>query len=84
VWLADTRVATGVAGALKAGERENLYELCAWVIMPNHVHILILPGASPQIITRRIKGRSAREANLLLGRTGSFWQHESYESFCQK
>jgi REP element-mobilizing transposase RayT len=66
---------------LQAGERENLYELSAWVIMPNHVHILILPISDPRRITHSIKGRSAREANLLLGRTGPFWQHESYDHF---
>ena len=28
---------------------------------------------------RSLKGRSAREANLLLGREGAFWQAESYD-----
>jgi REP element-mobilizing transposase RayT len=28
---------------------------------------------------RLIKGRTARKANLALGRTGNFWQHESYD-----
>jgi putative transposase len=30
-------------------------------------------------IMHSIKGRSARECNLLLGRTGSFWEHESFD-----
>src|SRR5262245_44644841 len=30
-------------------------------------------------ITHRIKRRSARESNKLLGRTGDFWEHESYD-----
>ena len=27
----------------------------------------------------RLKGRSARECNLILGRSGSFWEHESFD-----
>jgi REP element-mobilizing transposase RayT len=81
-WLEDTKVAACVAELLRIGAREmNLYELCAWVIMPNHVHILILPTSGPRKITHWFKGRSAKEANLLLGRTGPFWQHESYDHF---
>lgn len=30
-------------------------------------------------IMQSIKGRSARECNLLLGRTGTFWEHESFD-----
>ena len=32
-----------------------------------------------QVIMKRIKGASARYCNLELGRTGRFWQHESYD-----
>jgi REP element-mobilizing transposase RayT len=80
-WLSDARVARRVGEIIRAGEsQKRLYELQAWVVMPNHVHILILPhGALPRI-THWIKGSTAREANLLLGRTGTpFWQDESYD-----
>lgn len=81
-WLADTRVAVCLAELFQSGAREmNLYELFAWVIMPNHVHILILPKSDPRQIMHWIKGRSAREANLVLGRTGPFWEHESFDHF---
>jgi len=80
-WLSDSRVAAKLAEILQAGERQNLYELCAWVIMPNHVHILILPISDPRETMHWIKGRSAKEANSLLERTGPFWQHESYDHF---
>ena len=36
-----------------------------------------IPGLSE--IMHRLKGRSARECNLLLGRSGSFWEHESFD-----
>ena len=38
-------------------------------------------GSIPALsrIMKTIKGRSARECNLILGRTGSFWEHESFD-----
>jgi REP element-mobilizing transposase RayT len=48
--------------------------------MPNHVHLLILPKEPLPIITRWLKGSTARHANQLLGRTGQpFWQDESFD-----
>jgi putative transposase len=80
-WLEDDRVAQCVVDALQYGERElNLYNLQAWVLMLNHVHILIQPEAKLPHITRAIKNYSARKANAILGRTGQpFWQDESYD-----
>ena len=50
--------------------------------MPNHVHVLILPRVALAQITHWIKGRTAREANLLMGRMGErFWQEGSYDHF---
>ncbi len=80
-WLADPRIAHVPAESLKHGENELiLYSLRAWVIMPNHVHILIHPTADLSRITKSIKNYSARKANEVLGRTGQpFWQDESYD-----
>jgi putative transposase len=48
--------------------------------MPNHVHVVLLPKTSLPVITRWLKGSSARKANLILGRTGeAFWQDESFD-----
>jgi REP element-mobilizing transposase RayT len=81
LWLSDTRVARQVVEAIRHGEsQKRFYELDAWVVMPNHVHLLILPHVSLPQITHWVKGRTARESNLLLGRAGGpFWQHESYD-----
>ncbi len=80
LWLNDTRVARQVADAIRNGEGEKrFYELQAWVIMPNHVHVLLLPRVELPQMTHWLKGRTAVEANRLLGRTGAFWQHESYD-----
>jgi len=81
VWLADNRVARVVADALLYGESgRHFYRLRAWVVMPNHVHVLLCPETSLPVITRWLKGSTARQANLILGRTGeAFWQDESFD-----
>jgi putative transposase len=84
-WLSDSRVANLGAETILAGASEKgFYELVAWTIMPNHVHILLLPKVPLPQITQWIKGRTSRAANLLLGRTGeTFWQQESYDHWAR-
>ena len=57
------------------------YYLHAWVIMPNHVHLLVEPLSDCVLsdILQAIKSISAHYANQLLGREGAFWQRESYD-----
>lgn len=80
-WLSDERVALCVVETLHYGERElDFYHLRAWVLMVNHVHVLIYPKARLSRITKAIKNFSARRANSILERTGQpFWQDESYD-----
>jgi REP element-mobilizing transposase RayT len=80
-WLLDERVAKCVVDALKYGQDNlHLYELRAWVLMVNHVHILIYPEAELSRITKSVKNFSARQANAILELTGRpFWQDESFD-----
>ena len=55
------------------------YELHNWVIMSNHVHMLITPCDKVSRVMQRLKGRTAVEANRMLGTNGPFWQHESFD-----
>jgi REP element-mobilizing transposase RayT len=69
-----------VAEALKYGETIlKLYTLHAWVIMSNHVHLLIEPHVPLARINKSIKNYTAREANKILGLAGPFRQQESYD-----
>jgi len=79
--LKDERVARCVVDALRFGERKlGLYELYAYVVMVNHVHVLLRPRVPLARITRLVKGVTARKANEILGRKGQpFWQDESYD-----
>lgn len=79
----DPRVADIVAEAIPIGECErHFYQLCAWVIMPNHVHWLIFPMVPVPVPMRWLKGSTARSANRIMGRTGQpFWQDESWDHY---
>jgi REP element-mobilizing transposase RayT len=79
-WLKDERVAATVAAALLHADKAlRLYELRAWVIMSNHVHLFVDPHVPLERINRSVRAFTAREANRILQRTGQFWQHESYD-----
>ena len=79
-WLTNPAIADTVQQVLiSAGQCWDLYELFAWVIMSNHVHALLKPKKCVPEVTRAIKSNSARKANEILGRSGAFWQDESYD-----
>ncbi len=78
--LREPEIAQTVVNSIHKGEALEHYELVAYVVMPNHVHLLIWPKIAPERLLKSLKGSTAREANRLLGRTGEpFWQKESYD-----
>ena len=78
-YLRIPAVAQVVIAAIRRGAGGD-YLLHTWVVIPNHVHLLLTPHIEPSVVLRRLKGASALEANHLLGLTGQpFWQSESYD-----
>ena len=59
------------------------YLLFAWVIMPNHVHLLLrpLPGFSLEQIAHSFKSYTGLMANRVLGREGTFWMREPFDRY---
>lgn len=71
------------------------YELIAFDIEPNHVHMIIflnedlkssdsnkLGKTKDYVLAdtlRLIKGSTSRKSNIVLNRKGQFWHHESYD-----
>ena len=49
------------------------------VVMPDHVHMVLTPTIPLASIARLIKGRTARQINLSLGRRGTVWQEEPHD-----
>jgi len=83
-YLGRPELAEVVVECLKRGVALGHYELRAYVIMANHVHVVLLPKVAPARLLQPLKGVTAREANRFLGRTGeSFWQRESYDPLGQ-
>jgi REP element-mobilizing transposase RayT len=61
---------------------ERRFERCemhSFVVMPNHVHALVTPRVEATKWLAPLKAFTARQANLLLARSGRFWQEESYD-----
>jgi REP element-mobilizing transposase RayT len=83
-WLRRPDIAGLVAGSLRFFDRQR-YDLHAWVVMPNHVHVVVRPERPYTLssILKSWKTYTAVQANRLLGRTGEpFWQNESYDHCC--
>ena len=58
------------------------YDLGAWVIMPNHVHLLFQVQAVPMSqLIKKWKGVTANKANNILGRKGEFWQDGYWDTY---
>jgi putative transposase len=80
VYLRQESIAMLVIESLFRGETMRHYRLGPFVIMANHVHVLLLPSISPSLLLKSLKGATAREANRALGRTGEqFWQRETFD-----
>lgn len=69
-----------VANALKHFDNQR-YFLDEWVVMPNHVHVLVKPLGENKItdILHSWKSYTANEINKQEGRIGQLWMRESYD-----
>jgi putative transposase len=93
-WLSQSEIAEIVKEAL-IFRNENVFDLYAFCIMSNHVHVVFEPlerksdyqsdlqTQSNVLLLHKImqslKRYTARKANIVLGREGAFWQGESYD-----
>ena len=57
----------------------ELYDLIAFSIMPNHVHILFTQKQELHKIMQKLKGESAIFLNKALEKKGKFWQKDYYD-----
>lgn len=86
-WLKDQRLAKIVMESIHHRDG-HLYDLFAYCIMSNHVHLIFEHFIAPtrnqsrypiSNIMRDLKKFTARECNIILNRSGEFWQVESYD-----
>jgi putative DNA methylase len=81
-YLSNARIANLVQNALLHFDRER-YRLSAWVLMPNHVHLLAAPchAYSLSDIMHSIKSYTSQQANKILGRKGRFWFEDYFDRY---
>jgi putative transposase len=92
-WLSQPETAGIVKEALHYRDGK-VFDLHAYCIMSNHVHVIFEPlrksdwqsdflgskyHSDLHKIMQSLKRHTARQANVILGREGAFWQDESYD-----
>jgi len=91
-WLSQPEITDIVKEAMHYRDGK-IVDLHAFCIMSNHVHTVFEPLGRAECrsalrseyhsdlpkIMQSLKRHTARQANLLLGREGAFWQDESYD-----
>jgi predicted solute-binding protein/REP element-mobilizing transposase RayT len=78
--LRNSSAAGIVAEALRFFDGQRYY-VDAFVVMPNHVHVLVqpLPGFHLNKIVHSWKSYTARQINKVLGHSGTVWMQESFD-----
>lgn len=78
--LRNDAIAKVVADTLRHFH-ETRYELFAWCVMPNHVHVVfsLLGENTLASVLHSWKSFSAKCANDILHRSGEFWQREYFD-----
>ncbi|MBF0530909.1 MAG: transposase, partial [Deltaproteobacteria bacterium] len=62
---------------------DQRYQLTAWTIMPNHVHVMVVtkPNWPLKDIVHSWKSYTANKANQILQRSGPFWSPDFFDRF---
>lgn len=83
--FADWRMGRLLVTELKTATEKNYAETLAWVVMPDHLHWLMIPDTEPlDAVIRRIKSRSTIAVNRHMGTTGPMWQHGYHDHAVRK
>ena len=78
--LSKPSVRDVVVGALYY-YNNKLYRLFSFVVMPNHVHVILSPTGDNDVRSALglVKSYSAKVINKMTGGTGPFWQKEVFD-----
>ena len=79
LFLRMPEVAKMVMEAIRYRDQRTC-QIHAYVIMPNHVHLLMTPFETVSKVMQSLKRFTGREGNRMPGLTGQpFWQDESFD-----
>jgi REP element-mobilizing transposase RayT len=81
-WLKSEEIALIVVDSFAFLTSQG-HRVLRWVIMPNHLHLLIelRPGSKLSAVLRSFKGYTGSMINRALGRTGSVWYPEFFDRY---
>jgi REP element-mobilizing transposase RayT len=81
LYLREPEIAGMVVESIHYQERVLGHcRLHSYVVMGNHVHLLVSPCVEVSKLMQSLKRFTAKEANRILSRSGQpFWQEESYD-----
>ncbi|HEY3024812.1 MAG TPA: transposase [Pyrinomonadaceae bacterium] len=81
-FLQDHRVAEMLQRTLLNNDGKK-YRLSAWVVMPNHVHLLATRFVICALaeIMQSFKSITSHKANRTLGRSGQFWMPDYFDRY---
>jgi REP element-mobilizing transposase RayT len=76
------RIASMIQNVLLASDGES-YRLSAWVIMPNHIHLLATRFEDYMLadIMQTLKSITSHKANRILKRHGQFWMPDYFDRY---
>ncbi len=79
--FSNSKIADIVLSAIFFLKEKGYYRLYSLVIMPEHLHLIILPQNKKTVsqIMHSLKSYSAKKINNILGRSGKIWQDGFYE-----
>ena len=88
LWLRQPAIARIVMNGFEWLEREKGWKVFSLAVMPNHVHCLLRHDDGMTAMLGKhlgvLKGYTAREANVVLGREGQpFWLGEVFDHWCR-
>ena len=78
--LKESMTADIVLDVILFGKKQHWYYLLSFVIMPDHMHLIIIPKhKNISECMKSIKGFSARRMNAVFDRRGLIWQGGFYD-----
>ena len=79
----DPDVCDAFAAGFEIFAKDTGWNVHGYTVLPNHCHLLVSrrpeSGFDLEAFLKRLKGRTARTLNLVLSRSGPFWQRDWFD-----